>query len=158
MQTLAETRDTSRPLPIGTWVAAALSAAASLLHWLSTDTDTHSWSGEAVIALIAGAGLMALAMILVTGPWSARSARAVYLVGAVGTAVVVMALLLPILSGLTSGHVETGGHAAHDGGGNGGIVTLDAVLITVQAGLVAVLLWMYRVAARPVRDPTEAAA
>lgn len=157
MQTPAETRDSSSSLPIGTWVAAALSAAASLLHWLSTDTATHSWSGETVVALIAGAGLMALAMILVTGPWSGRTMRAVSLVGAVGTALVVMAFLLPILSGLTTGHVDSGGHSAHDAGGNAGIVTLEAALITVQVGLVGVLLWMYRVAARPVREPTEAA-
>jgi hypothetical protein len=157
MQTLAETGAARRALPGATWAAAALSASASLLHWIATDTDTHSWSADAVIGLIAGAGLMALAMALVARPWGARTTRALYLIGAVGTAVVVMAFLLPLLSGVTSGHVDNGGHAGHDVNGDGGIVTLDAARMSVQVALVGVLVWMHRVTGRPDPEVTEAA-
>lgn len=157
MQTLAEMRTTAGALPIGTRVAAALAAGASLLHWITTSTDTHSWSGEAVVALIAGAGLMALAMILAAGSLSARAARLVFLVGAVATAVVAVVFLLPFLSGLTSGHVEDAGHAGHAVGAGDEVAILDGVLIAVQVALIAVLLWMYRVTGRVRSDGAETA-
>lgn len=144
MQSLADVRPTAGALPIGAWVAAALAAGASLLHWITTSTETHSWSGEAVASLIAGVGLMALAMVLVAGPLSGRTARAMFLVGAVATAVVVVTFLLPLLSGVTSGHVDNPAHAGHDVAGGDEVAILDAALIAVQVALIGVLLWIYR--------------
>jgi hypothetical protein len=155
MQTLAEMRTTAGALPIGTWVATALAAGASLLHWITTSTDTHSWSGEAVVSLIAGAGLMALAMVLAAGSLSVRIVRAVFLIGAVATAAVVVAFLLPLLSGVTSGHVDDAGHAGHAVGAGDEVAILDAVLIAVQVALIGVLLWMYRVTGRVRSDDAE---
>lgn len=155
MQTLAETDAPAGALTSGTWVAAALSAGASLLHWITTSTDTHSWSGEAVVSLIAGAGLMALAMVLAAGSLSVRIVRAVFLIGAVATAAVVVAFLLPLLSGVTSGHVDDAGHAGHAVGAGDEVAILDAVLIAVQVALIGVLLWMYRVTGRVRSDDAE---
>ena len=157
MHTLPETGAPHRWLARATWLAAGLAAIASLLHWITTSTDTHSWSGEAVVALIAGAGLMALAMILAAGSLSARAARLVFLVGAVATAVVAVVFLLPFLSGLTSGHVEDAGHAGHAVGAGDEVAILDGVLIAVQVALIAVLLWMYRVTGRVRSDGAETA-
>lgn len=156
MQTLADTGAAPRPVPFTAWVAAALAAAASLLHWIGTNTDTHAWSGDAVVALVAGAGLMALAMVLVARPWSDAAARTIYLVGAAATAVVVMAFLLPLLSGLTTGHVDTSGHAGHDVGGGDWIATANVVRTTLEVALVGVLLWMHRRMGRPGAAVTEA--
>jgi len=58
MQTLTEGGAPHRPLPGFTWVAAALAATASLLHWITTGTGTHDWAGDAVVSLVAGAALM----------------------------------------------------------------------------------------------------
>lgn len=150
MQTRTETGAPHRTLPGVTWVAAALAAAASLLHWITTGTVTHSWSGDAVVSLVAGAALMALAITLAAGPWGPRTTRTLYLVGAVGTAVVVMAVLLPVLSEVTSGHAGGAGHTGHDvGGGDGGdgIVSAGVVRTAVELILVAVLVWMHRLTA-----------
>jgi hypothetical protein len=149
MQTLAETDATPGALTSGTRVAAALAAGASLLHWIGTDnTDTHSWSGDALVSLVAGAALMGLAIVLVARPRSVRTARAVYLVGAVGTAVVVMAVLLPLLSGATSGHAGNAAHSGHDAGGAEGIASADAIRAALELVLIGVLAWMYRMTGR----------
>jgi hypothetical protein len=153
MQTLAETDAPGGALTSGTWVAAALSAGASLLHWITTSTDTHSWSGDAVVSLVAGAALMGLAIVLVARPWSVRAARTVNVVGGVGTALVVIAFILPVLSAATSGHAGDAGHAGHDVGGGEAVAAANAVRTVLEVALVGVLLWMHRMtgpAAQPV--------
>jgi bacteriorhodopsin len=126
-----------------------------LLHWIGTNTDTHGWSGDAVVALAGGAGLMALAIVLVARPWSGPTARTIYLVGAVATTVLVIAFLLPVLSGVTTGHVDTSGHAAHDVGGGEGVATANAIRTTLEVVLVGVLVWMHRRTGRPSPEVTE---
>ena len=157
MQTLAETGARHRWLAGATWVAAALAATASLLHWVTTSTDTHSWTGEAVVSLVAGAGLMLLALTLAARPWSIRTARTIYVAGAVGTAVVVVALLLPVLSELTSGHTSGPGHAGHDIGGDAATVAATIVRATLEVMLVGLLAWMHRLSARGEPELTGAA-
>ena len=76
MHTLPETGAPHRWLARATWLAAGLAAIASLLHWITTSTDTHSWTGDAVLSLVAGAGLMLLALTLAARSWGPRTARA----------------------------------------------------------------------------------
>lgn len=148
MQTLAETEAPSRGLTSAIWVAAALSAGSSLLHWLTTSTDTHSWSGDAAVSLVAGTGLMGLAMLLVARPWSAPTVRAISLLGAVGTAVVVIAVLLPLLSGAASGHAGTPGHVGHDVEGGETIAVVEVIRTTAEVALIGVLAWLHRATGR----------
>lgn len=157
MRTLAESGAPHRWLAQATWVAVALAATASLLHWITTSTDTHSWSGDAVVSLAAGAGLMLLALTLAARPWSTGTARTIYLAGAVGTAVVVVAVLLPVLSELTSGHAAGPGHAGHDVAGDPTIVAAAALRTTVEVILVGLLAWMHRLAGRDEPGLTGAA-
>lgn len=149
MQTVAENRAPPRPLAGATWVAAALAASGSLLHWITTSTDAHSWSGEAAVSLVAGAALMALAMLLAAGPWSARTTRTICLIGAVGTAVVLAAFLLPVLSELTSGHAGQAGHGGHGMAGEEAIGSAAVVRTTVEAILIGVLAWLHRLLGGP---------
>lgn len=144
MQTFAETAAPPGWLARATWVAACLAATASLLHWITTSTDTHSWSGDAVVSLVAGAGLMLLALTLAARPWGSRPARTISLAGAVGTAVVVIAFLLPVLSELTSGHAGEPGHVGHDVGGGEAIVAAAVIRTTLEVMLVGLLAWMHR--------------
>ena len=147
MQTLAETDAPPGVLTGGIWVAAALSAGASLLHWIATSTDTHTWSSAAVVSLVAGAALMGLAILLTARPWSAPTARTIYLVGAVGTAVVVIAFLLPLLSEATSGHAGDVAHAGHDVGGGEAIAIVNVVRTAGEVALTGVLVWLHRMTA-----------
>lgn len=157
MQTIADAGATPRSLPALTWVAAALAAGASLSYWITTDTATHVWSGEAVLSLIAGAALAGLAMVLVARPWNASAAREIYLVGAVGTAAMVIAALLPLLSGVTSGHAADVEHAAHVVAGGQAGATVDALRIVAEVALVGAMVWLHRTTA-PAAHPnaTEA--
>jgi hypothetical protein len=148
MHTLAETGAPHRWLARATWLAAALAATASLLHWVTTSTDTHSWTGEAVVSLVAGAGLMLLALTLAARIWSTGTARTIYLAGAVGTALVVIALLLPVLSEATSGHTGGPGHVGHDVGEDEVMVAAAVARTTVEVTLVGLLAWMHRVSGR----------
>jgi len=143
MQTLADRRD-AQSLDGATWLAAALSAGASLLHWIATDSDTHNWSGDTVVSLVAGAALMALAIALMARPWNVRTARAMYLIGAVATAGVVIAFLLSLLLAQPS----TPGHVGHDVHGEH-IATVDAIRTTVEVALIGVLLWKLRLTGQP---------
>ena len=152
MQTLVETDAPPGALTSGTWVAAALSAGASLLHWITTRTDTHSWSGDAVLSLLAGAALMGLAIVLVARPWSAPTARTIYLAGALGTAVVVIAFLLPLLSGATSGHGGDAGHAGHDVGADDWTAVVTVMRTAAEGVLIGVLVWLHRMELPPA-DP-----
>lgn len=147
MQTLADAGATPRSLPALTWLAAALAAGASLSYWITTDTETHSWSGGAVLSLIAGAALMGLAMALMSRPWSAPTARTIYLFAAVGTAVMVIAALLPLLSGATSGHAAEAGHAVHDVGGGSDTSIVEVVRTAAEVALIGVLVWLHRMTA-----------
>lgn len=147
MRTLAETGATRPGLPAASLVAAAVAAGASLLNWVGTTTDTHSWSSDAVISLLGGAGLMALAIALAGRPWSLRTLRTLCLVGAVGTAVALMAYLLPVLSELTSGHAEQGEHAGHTLAGSDALITAEVVRTAMEVILIGLLAWMHRVTA-----------
>jgi len=144
MLTLAETDAPPPILRAATWSAAALAACASLLHWIATDGATHTWSADAAVSLVAGAGLMGLGILLVAAPWSARSARAAYLISATWAVVVVLAVVLPLLSGWTSGHAGDAGHAGHDVGGGEPLAIAGAIRTALEVALIGVLLWMYR--------------
>lgn len=147
MQTLADAGATPRSLPALTWLAAALAAGASLSYWITTDTETHSWSGGAVLSLIAGAALMGLAMVLLSRPWSAPTARTIYLFAAVGTTAMVIAALLPLFSGATSGHAADAGHAGHDVGGGLETAIVEVARTAGQVALIGVLVWLHRTTA-----------
>jgi len=140
MQTRTEAGAAPTALSGATWLAAGLAAGASLLRWLGTDTDTHSWSSDALVSLVAGAGLMALAVALVAWRWGARTARSAYLIGAAGTATVVMAFLIPLALGQppSTGHE---GHGVQDGDG---IAMVEWIRTLAELSLVGVLLWLYR--------------
>lgn len=128
----------------GVWAATALAAGASLLHWVTTSTDTHSWSADAALSLAAGAGLMTLAIALVAGPWSARTTRAIALIGAAGSAAVVLAFVLLVLlePAVT---ITDGGHAGH-GVADERLSSVEVVRTVVEVGLGGVLLWVHRLA------------
>lgn len=153
MQTLAEADAPPGAMTSGTWVAVALSAGASLLHWIGTrtGTGTHNWSSDAVISLVAGAALMGLSILLVARPWSGRTARTLYLLGAMGTAVVVMAFLLPLLSGATSGHAGEVDHAGHPVEGGQAIAIVTVVRSAGEVALIGVLVWLHRMTAPAVQ-------
>lgn len=139
-----------------TWLAAALAAGASLLHWLTTSTDTHDWSGDAVVSLVAGGALMALALLLAARPWSAETTRTICLIGAAGTAVVLMFFLLPVLSEVTSGHPRQASHDAHGMAGDDAAVSADVVRMTLEALLIGALAWLHRLTGRPRADLSAA--
>jgi hypothetical protein len=127
-----------------TWAATALAAGASLLHWITTGTDTHSWSADAGLALVAGAGLMTLAIALAAGPWGPRRTRAIALGGAAATAAVILAFVLLVLLEPPVTAVDAG-HAGHGAGGEG-LSSTEVVRTAVEVGLVGVLLWLHRLA------------
>jgi hypothetical protein len=126
------------------WAGAALAAGASVLHWITTSSDTHAWSADAALSLVAGAGLMTLAIALAAGPGSARTTRAVALVGAAGTAAVLLAFVLLVLLEPAATTTELG-HAGH-GAGDQGLSSVEVVRTAVELGLVGVLLWLHRLA------------
>lgn len=144
MQMSAESGATPTGLPAATFVAAAAAACASLLHWIGTTTDTHAWSIDAAVSLLAGAGLMALAITLAGRPLSIRMVRRVCLIGAVGTAVVVIAFLLPVLSEVTSGHAEQAEHAGHALAGGEALIAAEVVRTTLELVLIGLLVWIHR--------------
>lgn len=127
-----------------TWVAGALAAGASVMHWIGTDTETHSWSTDAVISLVAGTALMALAILLVTGPWSVRTAQRIFLVGAIGTAIAVTAFVLPVLSAATSGHAEPNVHSGHEVSSGDPIAIVQTVRTGMELALIGVLVRLQR--------------
>lgn len=156
MQTLAESGAPSRARAGATWLGAALAAGASLLHWSTTGTDTHDWSGDAVVSLVAGAALMGLALLLAARPWSAETTRTICLIGAMGTAVVLVFFLLPVLSEATSGHARQAGHGGHGMAGDDAAVSADVVRMTLEAVLIGVLVWLHRLTSRPRADLSSA--
>jgi peptidoglycan/LPS O-acetylase OafA/YrhL len=143
MQTPADSRTGAR-WPALTWGAAALAAGSSLSYWLTTDTDTHSWSADAVVSLVAGAALMGLAIALLAGRSSRRTTRATYLVGAAGTAVMLLFLVVPLLQGQPPAE----GHAGHAMPAEEPMAAMGSVRIAAEAALIAVLLWLHRLSGR----------
>lgn len=126
------------------WAAMALAAGASLLHWITTSTDTHSWTVDAALSLVAGAGLMALAIAVAAGPWSARTTRAIAVIGAAATAAVVIAFVLLVLLEPPATAVDVV-HAGHGAGGEA-LSSMEVVRTAVELALVGVLLWIHRLA------------
>lgn len=149
MHTVTEHGAPSRTVAGATWLAAALAAGASLLHWITTSTATHDWSGDAVVSLVAGAALMALALLLAARPWSAETSRTICLIGAVGTAVALVFFLLPELSEATSGHARQAVHDGHGMAGGDAAVSADVARMTLEAVLIGVLVWLLRLTGRP---------
>lgn len=127
--------------------AMALAAAASLLHWITTSSDTHSWSTDAVLALVAGTMLITLTIALAAGPWSARMTRTIALAGAAAALAIVLAFVLLAILEPTAASVDAG-HAGHGAGGEG-VSSTEVVRTAVEIGLVGVLLWLYRLTGRP---------
>lgn len=143
MQTRTDAGAPAERVPSAAWLAAGLASGASLLHWISTGSATHSWSAEAVVSLLAGAGLMGLALVLAARPWSLRQARAVYLIGALGTTVVLAAFVLPVALALVLPQPSGTGHGGHAAGGDG-IAGIDGIRMAAEGALIGVLLWLYR--------------
>ncbi len=142
-----------------TWIAAGLAAGASLLRWLATDTQsTHAWSLGTLVALVAAAAQMTLAVALVgtstqagtaTGrPTAAgtRTSHAVYLIGALVSA----AILLAFVPALFPGDAEGSAHGGH-GGGAEAVAPLDAVRLSIEVTVTGLLLAMYRATQHPRR-------
>lgn len=147
MLTRAETDAPSGAPTSGAWLAAALAAGASLLHWVNTGSDTHDWSATAAFSLLAGVVLMGLAMLLVARPWSASATRTISLLGVAGTALVVVAFLLPVLSTATSGHASDAGHPRHEVA-DGAIAPVGIIRTAAEVALIGVMAWLYRTTAR----------
>ena len=146
---------TAQALRNAGWAAMALAASASLLHWITTSNDTHSWTADAALALVAGAGLMTLAIALAAGPRSAGAVRAIAVVGMAGTAAVLLAFVVLVL--LEPPVTATvGGHAGHGAGGEG-LSSTEVVRTALELGLVAVLLWLHRLAGRHLPQISSAA-
>lgn len=147
MLTHAEPDAPSGAATSGARVAATLAAGASLLHWVTIGTQTHSWSAVAAGSLLAGVALMGLALMLVALPWSAGAIRSISLLGAAGTAIVVVAFLLPALSSATSGHAGDAGHPGHEVA-DGAIALVDIIRTASEVALIGVLAWLYRTTGR----------
>lgn len=128
------------------WAAVALAAGGSLLHWITTSTDTHSWTADAGLSLVAGAGLMTLAIGLSAGPWRPRTTGWIAIVGAAYTTVVALAFVLLVLLEPAVPPLDSG-HAGH-GAGGAGLSSAEVVRTTIELGLVGVLVWLHRLSGR----------
>jgi hypothetical protein len=133
--------------------AAGLSALASVLHGIVAPEHTHEgWAYAAVLVVAAVAQMLLAVALLAAPPWGQRSgsgpsevrtvrtAQAVYLLGAVGTAAIVVLYLTT-----RTADIHHGGHGAGvvlDGG------TIDVVSRAAELALIGVLARLYQLAGR----------
>ena len=135
-----------------TWFAAGLSALASVLHGIVAPEHTHEGWAYAAVLVLAAVAQMVYAVVLLAAPWGQRSgsgrcgvgtertARAVYLLGAAGTAAIMVLYLTTRTAGI---HHE--GHATGvvlDGG------TIDLISRAAELALIGVLARLYQLAGR----------
>jgi len=142
---------TQSELPRLTWIAAGLSALASLLHGVVTQEHFNEWWGYGAFFVVAAVAQMAYAVVLFVAPWrndargglishlGLRAERAFYLLGVAGNAAIVALYVLTRTVGIPffgpqAGEVEAVG-------------IIDVVSKVTELALIGVLARMYRLAA-----------
>ncbi len=133
-----------------TWVAAGLSAFASLLHGVVTQEHFSEWWGYGAFFVVAAVAQMGYAIVLIMAPWRGAAAvgplalgvhaeRFFYLMGVAGNVAIVALYVVTRTIGVPFFGPDAGKLEA--------VGVIDVISKATELALIVVLLRMHRVAA-----------
>ncbi len=143
-----------------TWVAAGLSAFASILHGVVTQEHFDEWWGYGAFFVVAAVAQMGYAVVLTLAPWRSGAASGLlahfgtraesvfYLLGVAGNAALVALYIVTRTVGIPFFGPGAGEVEAVEG--------IDVLSKATELALIGVLLLMLRLAARGAHRPPSA--